>query len=153
MAISFSRGSSPPRDQTHVSGIEGSLLCCQQILYHRATRAALFSRYSVNNEQMNEWVGGWMKVFVSSETNLCRQPTCHSFKEQNRCEAWFSLNLPTRGKVANEISELRAIREFRAFNLEISKHSWSQNTANFSPVLLAFTWQNKKILSPRILRG
>ena len=95
----------------------------------------------------------WMKVFVSSETNLCRQPTCHSFKEQNRCEAWFSLNLPTRGKVANEISELRGIREFRAFNLEISKHSWSQNTANFSPVLLAFTWQNKKILSPCILRG
>lgn len=43
---------------------------------------------------------------------LQAQSTCHcGFKEQNRYEAWFSLNLHTNGKMANEISELRASRE------------------------------------------
>ena len=38
VAIPFSRGSSWPRDQTHVSGIVGSLLYCRWILYHWATK-------------------------------------------------------------------------------------------------------------------
>ena len=33
VAISFSRGFSPPRDQTQVSCIAGNLPCCRQILY------------------------------------------------------------------------------------------------------------------------
>ena len=40
LAISFSRGSSWPRDQIHVSNIAGSLLHYRQILYHWATREA-----------------------------------------------------------------------------------------------------------------
>ena len=68
-----------------------------RVFSSESTLRMRWPKYSVNNEQMNEWVGGWMKVFVCSETNLCRQPTCHhGFKEQNN-EAWFSLNLPTSG--------------------------------------------------------
>ena len=48
-AISFSRGSSQPRDGTCVSYIAGTFLRCRRILYHWITRKALYYLINGNN--------------------------------------------------------------------------------------------------------
>lgn len=52
-----------------------------------------------------------MECSFSQESPLCRFTSHHDFNERNRCVARLPLNLQANGKMANEISKLRAIRD------------------------------------------